>query len=449
MNGGMIMKKSYGKWMAVILSAALACQISVEVYADEVTQVSQAELEKEMADPMYHSPERNVDVMDVEDNGKDVNVPEEEEAFGPFTVYVKVLEVKENGFWATTDAPECPNIIGMGKFFISADSPSVQEVMQAGLAEGAILEVTTNGMVREDVLTGVQDINLWDGTTFYDADALYAFWQQNGYPDNVCGYYYLSENKRLIALLEDTPEAEAAILAQVKNREKIVFCKGTYSYNELKRIHEEISAMMQQGALDGVITCGVMLNPCGSTPAYDGNGPVPEPGVSYSMENYVEVTVLEGSDKAKEYEALFAEKYGSKVWVMLVSTEVCYDDVSNVPAVDTKDIAYDDEIQPEGALTVGINDTAADAAPAAGKKQSGSAAKKAGSINKKRAVLKVGQSCKLKIKNTIRKITWRSSKESVVKINKNGKMKALKAGKAVITAKAGGQKYQCKVTVKA
>ncbi len=48
---------------------------------------------------------------------------------------------------------------------------------------------------------------------------------------------------------------------------------------------------------------------------------------------------------------------------------------------------------------------------------------------------------------TNKKVTWKSSKEKVVKV-KNGKITALKAGSATITATSGGKKATCKVTVK-
>ena len=48
---------------------------------------------------------------------------------------------------------------------------------------------------------------------------------------------------------------------------------------------------------------------------------------------------------------------------------------------------------------------------------------------------------------TNKKVTWKSSKSSTVKV-KNGKITALKAGSAKITATAGGKKATCTVTVK-
>ena len=63
--------------------------------------------------------------------------------------------------------------------------------------------------------------------------------------------------------------------------------------------------------------------------------------------------------------------------------------------------------------------------------------------------LTAGQSNKLKVSGTTRKITWSSDKPSIVKVNKNGKVTAVKKGTATITAKINGVAFKCKVTVKA
>lgn len=43
---------------------------------------------------------------------------------------------------------------------------------------------------------------------------------------------------------------------------------------------------------------------------------------------------------------------------------------------------------------------------------------------------------------------WSSNKKKVAKVNKNGKITGVKAGKATITAKVDGKTLKCKVTVK-
>lgn len=74
-------------------------------------------------------------------------------------------------------------------------------------------------------------------------------------------------------------------------------------------------------------------------------------------------------------------------------------------------------------------------------------AKKPPVISKTALELDVGKSAVLKIKNTKKKITWFSSKKSVATVSQKGKVKAKKAGRAVITAKAGKIKLTCAVTV--
>lgn len=68
--------------------------------------------------------------------------------------------------------------------------------------------------------------------------------------------------------------------------------------------------------------------------------------------------------------------------------------------------------------------------------------------------LKIGKGESFTLKATVKpakasqKVTWKSSKKSVVSINK-GKIKGLKAGKSVISAKASnGKTAKCTVTVK-
>lgn len=73
-------------------------------------------------------------------------------------------------------------------------------------------------------------------------------------------------------------------------------------------------------------------------------------------------------------------------------------------------------------------------------------------LSKTKITMTVGQSKKLKVKGISKKrakrIKWKSSKKKVVTVTKTGKIKARKAGKAVITAKVGKKKLKCKVVVK-
>lgn len=69
-------------------------------------------------------------------------------------------------------------------------------------------------------------------------------------------------------------------------------------------------------------------------------------------------------------------------------------------------------------------------------------------ISKKSLSLTVGSSTHLKITGTKKKVKWKSSKKSVATVSSKGKVKAKKAGKAVVTATVGKKKLKCKVTVK-
>lgn len=75
-----------------------------------------------------------------------------------------------------------------------------------------------------------------------------------------------------------------------------------------------------------------------------------------------------------------------------------------------------------------------------------SAAKKI-KLNKKKLVLKVGDTYKLKLKNCKKKIKWRSSKKKIATVNSKGKVKAKKAGTTIISAKVKGKRYNCRVKV--
>ena len=68
-------------------------------------------------------------------------------------------------------------------------------------------------------------------------------------------------------------------------------------------------------------------------------------------------------------------------------------------------------------------------------------------INKKKATIKVGQTVKLKVKNTKKKAKWSSSNKQVATVSKKGKVTGKKTGKATIIAKAGKKKYKCKIRV--
>ena len=68
-------------------------------------------------------------------------------------------------------------------------------------------------------------------------------------------------------------------------------------------------------------------------------------------------------------------------------------------------------------------------------------------ISNKKLTLNVSEKYSLKLDGTKRKITWKSSKPKVAKVNSKGKVTALKKGKTTVTAKAGKKKYACVVLV--
>lgn len=68
-------------------------------------------------------------------------------------------------------------------------------------------------------------------------------------------------------------------------------------------------------------------------------------------------------------------------------------------------------------------------------------------LNKTKVSLTVGETTKLKICGTKKKVRWTSKKKSVATVSAKGKVWAKKAGTAQIIAKVSGRKYTCKVTV--
>ncbi len=72
-------------------------------------------------------------------------------------------------------------------------------------------------------------------------------------------------------------------------------------------------------------------------------------------------------------------------------------------------------------------------------------------LNRKKLSMRVGQTKILKVKNRKKgqKIIWKTSRKNVASVSQKGKVTAKKAGTATITAKAGGRRFQCKVTVAA
>lgn len=69
-------------------------------------------------------------------------------------------------------------------------------------------------------------------------------------------------------------------------------------------------------------------------------------------------------------------------------------------------------------------------------------------LNKKKLSLNTGSSYNLKVKGFSGKVKWSSNKKSVATVSSKGKVKALKAGTAKISARTSSKKLTCTVTVK-
>lgn len=74
-------------------------------------------------------------------------------------------------------------------------------------------------------------------------------------------------------------------------------------------------------------------------------------------------------------------------------------------------------------------------------------AKKKICLNSKSVTLKIGEKKKLKVKNTTKKVTWKSSNKKVATVSSKGILSAKKEGKTTVTATVGKKAYKCKVTV--
>lgn len=69
-------------------------------------------------------------------------------------------------------------------------------------------------------------------------------------------------------------------------------------------------------------------------------------------------------------------------------------------------------------------------------------------LNKSKIRLCAGDTFRLKVSGTKRKVTWSSSNRRIAKVSRKGLVTALKAGEASITAKVGKKKLTCKVVVR-
>ena len=68
-------------------------------------------------------------------------------------------------------------------------------------------------------------------------------------------------------------------------------------------------------------------------------------------------------------------------------------------------------------------------------------------MSRKTLTMEVSKTYTLKLNGVKGKIKWKSSKPGIAKVNKKGKVTALRKGKAIVTAKAGRKLYKCVVIV--
>ncbi len=68
-------------------------------------------------------------------------------------------------------------------------------------------------------------------------------------------------------------------------------------------------------------------------------------------------------------------------------------------------------------------------------------------LNKTSVSLKAGKTATIKVTGTTAKATFKSSKTSIAKVTKNGKVTGLKKGTATVTVKVAGKTLKCKVKV--
>ena len=76
-----------------------------------------------------------------------------------------------------------------------------------------------------------------------------------------------------------------------------------------------------------------------------------------------------------------------------------------------------------------------------------STAQAAAKLSRSKAFVKVGDTLRLKVTGTKAAVTWTSSRPQVASVSSAGRVKALKKGVTVITAKVGKKKLTCRVSV--
>ncbi len=88
------------------------------------------------------------------------------------------------------------------------------------------------------------------------ASRLMTYFETNGYPDFVGGLYFDEEPQIVLSLSEDTA-ANRAFLVDLAGTDAIKFVTVNYSYNELERVQEAVSAGIADGSLPFVLSSGI------------------------------------------------------------------------------------------------------------------------------------------------------------------------------------------------
>lgn len=137
---------------------------------------------------------------------------------------------------------------------------------------------------------------------YADISALFQYWEQFGYPEDVAGVYSTdgSSDHLTVLLIGDTDGSrEAEIRAMLNDDSEVTFEPGTYSQERLQQINQEITdGYLYEGS--GVYSCGI---------GWGADGGFGESGSEFRVVVTVDETRLE------EYTAAFSGVYGDAVVV--------------------------------------------------------------------------------------------------------------------------------------
>lgn len=274
-------------------------------------------------------------------------------------------------------------------------------IMIGCLASGSVLPASA---VQVSDVAVAEGISANEQQALADAENVNALIVDENDSTKYVDYYggrYINDQRNLVVLLtaEATEDQIAEILSAISENAEIEFV--TYSYNELLTAYETSSSILTD------LSAKVKSDNATEAEKALYNNVV---SISLSVQdNAIVVGLKEVTDETK---GEFIEVFGDENFVFEQSDGAV-----------TEDTVYDDI----GEVIYKIK------------------------LNKKKLIMKKKETFKLKVSHTSKKnITWKSSDSKVAKVSKNGKVTALKKGKAKITAKIKGVKGKlvCKVTVK-